>query len=252
MAEKAILFNAEMVRSILNGKKTATRRLVNFHKGKNPSWSGYVKDGLVLYNGKNEPCSSPAKYKVGDTLYVRETWRVINGYPATEGFDVVFYADGKIVPCFFDTIERYSKFCPYEEKEGWQPSIYMPKEAARIFLRVTDVRLERLQTITEEQAEREGVLRLFDDMPPGEYEQWARNAREKRKQGEWGFKNYLWHGCFRGVNLRSEAWDYQWSEYDSARDSFSSLWNRTVPINKWGLYGWNANPWVWVYEFERM
>ena len=71
---KPILFNTEMVRAILEGRKTVTRRVVKFQLGRNPKWTGYVVDGLTLDNGRNEPCNVPAPYKVGDILYVRETW----------------------------------------------------------------------------------------------------------------------------------------------------------------------------------
>lgn len=74
MAIKPILFNTEMVRAILDGRKTCTRRLVRFLPGENPQWTGYIKDGLMLYNGKNEPCIRKAPYQPGDILYVRETW----------------------------------------------------------------------------------------------------------------------------------------------------------------------------------
>ena len=74
MAIKPILFNTEMVRAIMDGRKSCTRRLVKFLSGENPRWTGYIKDGLMLYNGKNEPCIRKAPYQPGDLLYVRETW----------------------------------------------------------------------------------------------------------------------------------------------------------------------------------
>lgn len=74
MAIKQILFNTEMVRATLDGRKSCARRLVKFFSGENPWWTGYIKDGLMLYNGKNEPCIRKAPYQPGDTLYVRETW----------------------------------------------------------------------------------------------------------------------------------------------------------------------------------
>lgn len=78
MAIKPILFNkqisTEMVRAILDGRKTCTRRLVKFLPGENSKWTGYIKDGLMLYNGRNEPCIRNAPYQPGDILYVRETF----------------------------------------------------------------------------------------------------------------------------------------------------------------------------------
>lgn len=71
---KPILFNTEMVRAILDGRKSCTRWLVKFLLGENPKWTGYIKDGLMLYNGRNEPCIRTQPYQSGDILYVRETW----------------------------------------------------------------------------------------------------------------------------------------------------------------------------------
>jgi len=140
-----ILFKTEMVQAILGGRKTVTRRVVKFTEGRNPNWTGYKKGGLILYNGKNEPCNKKPPYQPGDILYVRETWCKL---PVTMdgrccGYDVYYYkADRELRP------EGW--------RGAWKPSIHMPKEAARIWLKVTDVRVERLQDITEEQAEREG------------------------------------------------------------------------------------------------
>ena len=93
-----ILFNTEMVRAILDGRKTVTRRCVKFLNGKNPNWTGYVKDGLMLYNGTNESCIKPCQYQPGDILYVRETWckgleRYL--YKANYSNNEKFYKDGK-------------------------------------------------------------------------------------------------------------------------------------------------------------
>ena len=127
MAIKPILFNTEMVRAILDGRKSCTRRLVKFFSGENPRWTGYIKDGLMLYNGKNEPCIRKAPYQPGDILYVRETWKKApNGY--------YYYEDWQR-----NDIADITK---------WKPSIHMLKEATRIWLKVTDVRVERLQEIT--------------------------------------------------------------------------------------------------------
>ena len=147
MAIKPILFNTEMVRAILDGRKTCTRRLVRFLPGENPQWTGYIRDGLMLYNGRNEPCIMKAPYQTGDILYVRETWC---GLPVNEaghmrGHTIYYYkADGELRPKGW--------------RGTWHPSIHMPKEAARIWLRVTDVRVERLQDMTDDDAEAEGCF----------------------------------------------------------------------------------------------
>ena len=243
---KPILFNTEMVKAILDGRKTVTRRVVKFRDGKNPNWTGYVKDGLILYNGNNEPCNMSAPFEGNDILYVRETWS--DHYePNEEGKPELQY-------CYkADGIDVKAECLPGENNR-WYPSIHMPKEVARIFLKVTSVRMERLRDITEEQAKAEGVIHLFDHIPDAEYTNWAKKTGQypKRKE-EWGYKNYLWHGNFGaygGGNWKSDLWDYQYSAYDTAVDSFSSLWQSTLQKDQLQYYGWDANPYVWVIEFE--
>ncbi len=246
-----ILFNTDMVRAILDDRKTATRRAIK----------GYIPDdamfGYTMFTPKGYiSCRGTfadehgekffkLPYQKGDILYVRETWST--HYTA--------YSNGKLVYCYKADGINLKAGCLSGEWNRWYPSIHMPKEAARIWLKVTDVRVERLHDITEEQAIREGIIRLYDDLPNAEYTSWTKNTGVFPKgKEEWGYKNYLWHGNFglRGTgNKMSDAWEYQFSSYDSAISSFSSLWNTTLPLKKWNIHGWDANPWVWVIEFER-
>lgn len=210
MAIKPILFNTEMVRAILDGRKSCTRRLVKFLAKKNPLWTGYIKDGLMLYNGRNEPCIRKAPYQPGDILYVRETWTEECGkyyYRADYDSD---YLD----PC--ETLSGgYPASCRnYPGCDGcmatstrihWHPSIHMPKEAARIWLKVTNVRVERLQEITAEGIRNEGISSM------------AVHAGD--------------------MEIALKEWE--------------NLWNSTVKKSDLDRYGWKANPWVWVIEFER-
>ncbi len=196
MKIRPILFNTEMVRAILEGRKTCTRRLVKFLPGENPQWTGYIKDGLMLYNGKNEPCIRQAPYKTGDILYVRETW--CKGSYGNEKEKYYYKADDN------------NFFCT------WHPSIHMPKEAARIFLKVTNVRVERLQEITDDGCIAEGV-----------YPSPCRKCNAT-------------FGC-----------DTCPDEGYHETDGFSELWNSTIKKSDLDRYGWDANPYVWVIEFER-
>ena len=192
MAIKPILFNTEMVRAILEGRKSCTRRLVKFLSGENPRWTGYIKDELMLYNGKNEPCIRKAPYQPGDILYVRETWykdKYRYMYRANYSENEKFYRGG------------------VEEKVNWHPSIHMPKEAARIWLKVTDVRMERLQEITAESALAEGTDKY--------------------------------------IHLNGKF------DENAILTSFMGIWNSTIKNSDLERYGWNANPWVWVIEFEQ-
>jgi len=139
--ELPILFNTEMVRAILDGRKDATRRIVKDFIPDDAVWGytafthkGYISCRGTFADGDGEkffklPCEP------GDILYVRETWKKApNGY--------YYYEDWQR-----NDIADITK---------WKPSIHMPKEAARIWLKVTDVRVERLQEITEVQAQAEG------------------------------------------------------------------------------------------------
>lgn len=160
MATKPILFNTQMVRAILDGRKTCTRRI--------------VKPQPTAHYGVQ--CIKPP-YQPGDILYVRETWKKApNGY--------YYYEDWQR-----DDIADVTK---------WKPSIHMPKEAARIWLKVTNVRVERLQDMTDDDAEAEG--------------------------------------CF---------------DYTSTALGFPDVWDSTIKKSDLDRYGWTANPWVWVIEFER-
>lgn len=150
---KPILFGSKMVCAILDGRKTVTRRVVKFPRGWNPVWSGYIPDGATLYGGNNIPAAK-APYKPGDILWVRETFRVdyLSNIP---GAGRVQYKDGTYMDIRFHP-DRYDMMRRAQRKPGWRPNENMPREAARIFLRVTGVRVERLQDITPEQIDAEG------------------------------------------------------------------------------------------------
>lgn len=232
---KPILFNTAMVKAILEGKKTQTRRIIK-PQPTNPRWNNVGWLGWDDGHGyrMKPPCVA------GDILWIRETWHKDVGrymYRANYSNDEKFYQNGK------------------EIKLRWHPSIHMPKEAARIFLLVKDVRVERLQEITKQDAISEGISRLFDCLTKSEYEEWANRSGVEVPQHEQPWNNYLWHGHFgvHGMGNRiSNAWPWQLSGYANPRGSFSSLWNSTVDLKDWDKYGWDANPWVWVIEFERV
>lgn len=204
---KPILFNTEMVRAILDGRKTCTRRLVKFHNNRNPNWSGYVKEGLILYNGNNQPCNKPSPYKSGDILYVRETWRNPNN-----------------VYCYRADTAVLEKSYTWEKQHGWRPSIHMPKEAARLFLRVTDVRVERVQ-----------------DIITGDY----RTPGNINKEG-------LYKPCIDCTHHNGNCKDFIREQTCRLVHSFAALWNSTIRKSGIETYCWAANPWVWVIEFERV
>ena len=205
MAVKPILFNTEMVRAILDGRKSCTRRIVKGFIPNNAVWGytaftpkGYISCRGTFADGYGEkffklPC------KLGDILYVRETWKKApNGY--------YYYEDWQR-----NDIADVTK---------WKPSIHMPKEAARIWLKVTDVRVERLQEITEEQACMEGT----------------------NPWDEACYENNGWHPTLSDPDSGGEP---------NMVDGFHKLWNSTIKKSDIDRYGWDANPWVQVIEFER-
>lgn len=213
---KPILFNTDMVRAILDGRKTVTRRVVKFKPGQNPQWTGYIPDGPVLYGSNNIPASK-SPYHPGDILYVRETWyknptRYM--YKANYSDTEKLFRDGK------------------EVQIKWHPSIHMPKEAARLFLRVTNVRVERL--LTTFFADGAAVLAL------------KKEGMELTSECVECIGNYGKPVCIDADD------DSECGILDEIRGDFSDLWNSTIKPSNHVQYGWNANPWVWVIEFERV
>lgn len=262
---KPILFNTEMVRAILDGRKTATRRVIKPQPDKEHSHElGYVVCGdakdIGSFGFGTHECGGNIQYvkppyQINDILYVRETFFQAVGHYLDVSGEAVSYT----YPIFEYVADgKHEKGHWYNERQDYymvkRPSIHMPKEVARIFLKVTGVRVERLQDITEEQAKAEGVIRLYDNDTDTEYTDWTKRiGLYPKSKEEWGYKNYLWHGNFGKCgsgNWQSDLWDYQYSSYDTAVGSFSSLWQSTLQKDQLQYYSWNANPYVWVIEFE--
>lgn len=200
---KGILMNSESVKAILAEHKTVTRRVIKPQPpfDNDSIYLRYVKDGIGRF-GQGPPgnscalCDRKMPYQSGDVLYVRETWckGSLNG-----GADQYFYkADDNDFHC------------------QWRPSIHMPKEAARIFLRVTGVRVERLQDITTQQTIKEGFM---------------------------GEPCHCFCGC-------TDCCGSGWLEPPIV--GFVETWDSIIKKSDLAKYGWDANPWVWVIEFERI
>ncbi len=120
--EKPILFSTPMVQAILEGRKTQTRRII-----------------------KSDLLATKDKYKVGQTLWVRETWNTLAEFVVKPDYRVM----GKDEFVYKADNDRIDK---------WKPSIFMPKEACRLRLKITEVRVERLQDITWQDIEKEGIV----------------------------------------------------------------------------------------------
>lgn len=234
MKVKPILFNTEMVRAILDGRKSCTRRI-------NKDANDYVVPDMDFYDSDKRTYAvhnySDKEHKdklsiaertcpicPGDILYVRETFAWCPcwdcGMDTEPGActDHIYHREKKEYGCYM-----YRASCEdneYPSADTWHPSIHMPKEAARIWLKITDVRVERLQDITEEQACMEGT------------DPWDEAC----------YENNGWHSTF--------------SDPDSGGDpnmieGFHKLWNSTIKKTDLDRYGWDANPFVWVIKFER-
>lgn len=204
---KPILFNTEMVRAILDGRKTVTRRICkdgNDHDVPDMNFYDADKRTYAVHSFADKEhtdrlgiAERTCPICPGDILYVRETWcelKNANGshkryvYKATDTFP--FGETGYII------------------KFSWDPSIHMPKAAARIFLKVTDVRVERLQEITDKEAEKEGAQ-------------------------------------------PQNPFDYTVDKWPNL-EHFKEIWNSTIKKSDLDRYGWEANPYVFVIEFERV
>lgn len=174
---KPILFNTEMVQAILEGRKTVTRRVIK-DKDIINSWDCENDGTPIAYidqaTGDSYAPTISCPYQPGDIMWVRETW--------------TYVPDGSYV-------YKASVECPDAWRGTWHPSIHMPREAARIFLQVKEVRVEQLQDCGSAQAKDEGC---------------------------------------------------------TCCSQFVRVWNNTIKPADCDRYGWEANPWVWVIEFEQV
>jgi len=201
-----VLFSTSMIQAILEGRKTMTRRVINFKQI--AKQSGCTKGTLAysdtfnswaIFNGNGEAdlCLIDCPYgKKGDILWVREKFRV-NQTPT--GFFYHFYTD-----------DDYTD----KDNEKWKPSLFMPKSACRIFLEITNVRVERLNEISEKDAINEGV----------------------HKDSAGWYEDYL----------KQDVWNRTHTIH-TAKRSFGTLWQS---IN--GRESMESNPFVWVIEFKRV
>ncbi len=141
MISRPILFSGPMVRAILEGRKTQTRRVLKIKNG----WKETIEDGKLLWEDKyGDWHEAPSPYgQPGDKLWVRETFK--RGHDSISG-SVMYQADGHIKPGLGDF-----------ECESWRPSIHMPREASRITLEIANVRIERIQEISTIDAKAEGI-----------------------------------------------------------------------------------------------
>lgn len=224
MRELPILFSTEMVRAILDGIKTQTRRIIKSHIVDRfvLDSSGKLLGSYIEGDVDGYPTIDDAPpYQVGDILYVRETWKCVK-YDSTDG-DLSYgveFKDGTRKYFEFDDNERFHQFGKFAFKDGWQPSMFIPKEAARIWLEVTDVRAERLIEITEEDAKAEGAKQKI----------WYQPYGTKREEEQ----------LYIGDIVKHEA---------NYLTGFAGLWDSLCDQQENSFY---SSPWVWVYGLKRL
>ncbi|MCL0347981.1 morphogenetic protein [Klebsiella pneumoniae] len=212
MKERGMIFNYEMVRAILDGRKTQTRRIMkvqpvlngNFYEVFGAAWSKGMKSiPAVPGHSLSTRCPFGA---VGDRIWVRETFCPVDDtqyggekwvdYRATPKFEASHPAGWDCAPNDAEALK-------------WRPSIHMPRWASRILLEITDVRVERLNSISQEDAQAEGL----------ELTGWRPTYSDPDSGGE----------------------------VMTPYDNFAELWSSI-----YGDESWQANPWVWVIEFKRV
>ncbi len=230
--ERPILFNTDMVKAILEGRKTQTRRII---KPQLSDEAVYITDvdatGLITYQTHNKFLGGCAERKppcqVGDTLWVRETFYQYGEWfdiPQTDEYGDVINKrtfipqhESKYSIYFADTLPKDLKILKgYKSGRGYykRPSLFMPRSAARLFLKVTDVRVERLQDMPHDAPMKEGIRSYTKD---GTVYKFAINEEQMP-----------WKNMPRNPT-----------------EAFKILWDSIY-------HNWNENPWVWVIEFEKL
>lgn len=232
MKERGMIFNGEMVRALMSGRKTQTRRPIKWKQtrfteigeredGSKWPWSEDAEHACDFWH----PCPFGA---VGDRIWVRETWGVVSHAFSDDGLMIDWVPDRPTTAIHEMPFGNgyYSGYAIYavdgdftwgdddgyeDGRSCWKPSIHMPRAASRILLEITNVRVERLNAISEEDARAEGII-----------DGGCLNCGEPEPCG-----------CAN-------------PEPDTT-DAFAYLWQSI-----YGQENWNANPWVWVIEFKRV
>ncbi|HBR1118989.1 TPA: hypothetical protein ACMEI5_000802 [Klebsiella quasipneumoniae subsp. similipneumoniae] len=235
MKERGMIFNGEMVRAILDGRKTQTRRPIKWKQtrfteigeredGSKWPWSEDAEHACDFWH----PCPFGA---VGDRIWVRETWGVVSHAFSDDGLMIDWVPDRPAtaiheMPFGNGYYSGYAIYAAdgdftwgdddgYEDgRSCWKPSIHMPRAASRILLEITDVRVERLNAISEEDAEAEGI-----DM-------------------EALYDSQDCYDCIADHNMTGRP---------TVTGAFKYLWESI-----YGEEGWKSTPWVWVIEFKRV
>lgn len=237
MKEHPIIFSGSMVRAILDGKKTQTRRVIK-HQPSGPEifppnqfcdqW--YFRDAYYACEGNDIGRYVSCPYGVvGDRLWVRETFCPINITQPLERYTLSCYRARVKFAYAADHATQYRPVDAAGNERLWKPAIHMPRWASRITLEVVSVRADRLQEISEADARAEGASCCLWYEPFGKEEGDSINL-----SGDAINPVHPSHGGERGI---------------SYRNGFATLWDS---INAKRGYGWDTNPYVWVIEFKKV
>lgn len=230
MKERGMIFNSEMVLAILDGRKTQTRRIMTVQPESSEFGLRYIaesslaKEVGMYFWSQSDACGMKARSKPfacpygkpGDRIWVRETWSsdFANYYPN----DRVWYAADNNRRLDIEVVDGvrgiYSPESDVHVPFRWRPSIHMPRWASRILLEITSVRVERLNAISEEDADAEGI-----DM-------------------EALYDSQDCYDCIADHNMTGRP---------TVTGAFKYLWESI-----YGEEGWKSNPWVWVIKFKRV
>lgn len=233
---KPILFNTDMTRAILAGRKTATRRLVKKFSDTKGITIEKTPCGEFYVEGRGFPTDFRLHppYDPGDLLWVREAWAT-----TPNGQDYLYKADSDSDGAFIR--DRYGKL----HSPRWRPSIHMPKEAARIFLSVESVHVDRLW----DSFGKHGAVALSIEEEGIHLPEECIDCVDR-------------YGCPCCSDLdESLPYDEQTGEdsnggsecgmLDEVRQVFAEIWDSTIKAPKREIYGSDADPWVWIVRFER-
>ena len=212
---KSMIMGAENVRAILDGRKTRHSFPIKPQPPEGVTWVGWMLDSTARENTKHigSACWTEGihyfyakpRYKVGEIVYVKETFTEYTAFSSLGGIDtwMLFKARGDILP----------------GNAKWRSPLFMSEEDSRIHLEITDIKAQRVQDITEEEAMVEGIEKPIEERCMLAYRDYS--IKEEDNEG------------------------YNW--FSTAKDSYSSLWDS---INAKKGLPWESNPWVWVVSFK--
>lgn len=260
MTDRPIIFSAPMVRALLDGRKTQTRRIVS---SRNTRFDGgawprnrfeHCKWAAAWADAGPSPAGNPGPYLKVEYPHQDDETLVSRVYPLVQPGDRLYVREAHSLHYAFGqatevgSINDGARWGPWgglptaispdaTQSPKWRPSIHMPRWASRLTLAVTDVRVQRLQDIGEADAIAEGIEPLFTKADIA--------CRPELYSKPMPWLNYLWHGHHDLTKKQIDEWPHQYSAYSEARLSFSSLWAKIH-----GPDAWDANPWVVAVSFD--